>query len=395
MIELGAQSLLQLILTIESVAMAIIAGFFLLLMGATKDERGRWWFRGWTLFAFALAAEAIGQRNAGIESAMAYVGTLLCIAAGYGAVAGCYEFAKAKGVALWVNIAVVVGAVAALLVTSRADLTADLIGPEVTLFVAMIAVCVAIYPFLRERRLSGVRPIFISALLLAIMMGRTLFASAVLGFQHAELNALYWSAEVVGGGILATMLAMGQLITLLDELRIDVEDGNAALSRALSSLEVAAKVDALTGLHNRYAFYTITDGLRNRGDRGNVVLLDLNNLKRINDTYGHHNGDRALLSVAQRLREVAGAQDYVFRWGGDEFVLLLFGLSPEETRDRVTRMEPPKSLDVVEAHEPVPLSVSWGIAPFNPLDVDGSLRQADAQLYAQKRLLGSAARFPR
>ena len=59
MIELGAQSLLQLILTIESVAMAIIAGFFLLLMRATNDERGRWWFRAWTLFAFALAAEAI------------------------------------------------------------------------------------------------------------------------------------------------------------------------------------------------------------------------------------------------------------------------------------------------------------------------------------------------
>jgi diguanylate cyclase (GGDEF)-like protein len=394
MIELGAQSLLQLILTIESVAMAIIAGFFLLVMGATKDERGRWWFRGWTLFAFALAAEAIGQHNAGVESAMAYVGTLLSIAAGYGAVAGCYEFAKAKGVPLWANTMVVLGAAAALLVTSRTDLTADLIGPEVTLFVAMIVVCIAIYPFLRERRLSGVRPIFISALLLALMMGRTLFASAVLGFQHGQLNALYWSAEVVGGGILATMLAMGQLITLLDELRIEVEDGNAALSRALSSLEVAAKVDALTGLHNRYAFYTLTDGLRTRSDRGNIVILDLNNLKRINDTYGHHNGDRALLSVAQRLREVAGAQDYVFRWGGDEFVLLLFGLTSAETRDRITRMEPPKSLDVIEAHEPVPLSVSWGIAAFNPLDVDGSLRQADAQLYAQKRLLGSAARFP-
>ncbi len=394
MIELGAQSLLQLILTIESVAMAIVAGFFLLLMSATKDERGRWWFRGWTLFAFALAAEGIGQHNATIENAMAYVGTLLCVAAGYGAVAGCYEFAKAKGVPLWANVLVVAGAGAALFVTSRTDLTADLIGPEATLFVAMLIVCVAMFPFLRERRLSGVRPIFIAAGLLALMMGRTLLASGYLGLQHAELNALYWSAEVVGGGFLATVLAMGQLITLLDELRIEVEDGNAALSRALSSLEVAAKVDALTGLHNRYAFYTLTDGLRNQGEEGNVVILDLNNLKRINDTYGHHNGDRALLSVARRLRQVASAQDYVFRWGGDEFVLLLFGLTAEQARDRITRMQPPQALEVMEAHEPVTLSVSWGIAPFNPLDVDGSLRQADAQLYAQKRLLGSAVKFP-
>jgi len=395
MIQLGAQSLLQMILTIESLAMAIVAGFFLLLMSGTRDERGRWWFRGWTLFAFALAAEAIGQHDPGIESAMAYVATLLCIAAGYGAVAGCYEFAKAKGVPLWANIAVVAGAAASLLVTSRTDLSADLIGPEVTFFVAMILVAISVSPFLRESRLSGVRPIFISALLLALMMGRTLFASAYLGLQHAELNALYWSAEVVGGGILATMLAMGQLITLLDELRIEVEDGNAALNRALTSLEVAAKVDALTGLHNRYAFYTLTDGLRSRAEQGNVVILDLNNLKRINDTYGHHTGDRALLSVAHRLRHVARAQDYVFRWGGDEFVLLLFGLSAEEARGLVTRMEPPQALEVMEARDPVPLSVSWGIAPFNPLDVDGSLRQADAQLYAQKRLLGSAVRLQR
>jgi diguanylate cyclase (GGDEF)-like protein len=394
MIALGAQSLLQLILTIESVAMAIIAGFFLLLMSATKDECGRWWFRGWTLFAFALAAEAIGQHNAGIESAMAYVGTLLCIAAGYGAVAGSYEFAKAKGVPLWANVLIVAGAAISLFVTSRTDLTADLIGPEITLFVAMVVVCVAVLPFIRERRLSGVRPIFISAALLALMMGRTLLASAYLGFQHAELNALYWSAEVVVGGILATMLAMGQLITLLDKLRIEVEDGNAALTRALSSLEVAAKVDALTGLHNRYAFYTLTDGLRHRADQGNVAILDLDNLKRINDTYGHHNGDRALLSVAQCLRALARAQDYVFRWGGDEFVLLIFGLTAEQARDRITRMQPPQALEVMEAHDPVPLTVSWGIAPFNPLDVDGSLRQADAQLYAQKRLLGSAVKFP-
>ena len=395
MIELGAQSLLQLILTIESVAMAIIAGFFLLLMRATNDERGRWWFRAWTLFAFALAAEAIGQHSGGLETTMAYVGTLLCVAAGYAAVAGCYEFAKAKAVPTWANALVVFGAIVALFINSRTDLTADLIGPEITLFIAMMIVAAAMYPFIRESRFSGVRPIFISAVLLAIMMARTLFSSAYLGLQHAELNAFYWSAELVGGGILATMLAMGQIIALLDELRVEVEDGNAALSRALTSLEVAAKVDALTGLNNRYAFYTLTDGFRSRADQAHIVILDLNNLKRINDTFGHHNGDRALLSVAQRLREITRVQDYVFRWGGDEFVLMVVGLSAEEARDRITRMQPPQPLEVMEAHEPVPLTVSWGIAPFNPLDVDGSLRQADAQLYAQKRLLGSAVRFQR
>lgn len=392
MIQLGAENLLQLILTVQSVVMAIIAGFFLLLLRTSADGRGRWWFRGWTLFAFALAAEAIGQHNAGIENAMAYAGTLLCIAAGYSAVAGCYEFSPHRSVPLWANIAILGAGFVALGVNSQTDLTADLISPEITLCCSMIVMAIAIAPLMRERRLSGAPAIFISAVLLALLMARTLIASVYLATAHGELNALYWSAEVVGGGILALMLAMAELITLLDELRINVEETNAGLSRALRSLEVAAKVDALTGLHNRYAFYTLTDGFRARPEQGNIVILDLNNLKRINDTFGHHNGDRALLSVAQRLREVARAQDYVFRWGGDEFVLLVFGMSIEQARDRIARMKPPASLDVIDAHQPVPLTVSWGIAPFNPLDVDGSLRQADAQLYAQKRLLGSAVK---
>lgn len=392
MIELGAENLLQIILTVQAVVMAIVAAFFLLLMRASAGGRGRWWFRGWTLFAFALAAEAIGQHNAGIESAMAYVGTLLSIAAGYSAVAGCYEFSQHKSVPLWANVTMVTAGLIALGVNSQTDLTADLIAPEITLCCSMLVMAVAIAPLMRERRFSGAPAIFISASLLTLLMARTLIASAYLSTYHGELNAIYWSAEVVGGGILALMLAMAELITLLDELRINVEYTNAALSRALRSLEVAAKVDALTGLHNRYAFYTLTDGFRARPEQGNIVILDLNNLKRINDTFGHHNGDRALLSVAQRLRDVARAQDYVFRWGGDEFVLLLFGMSIEQARDRVARMKPPASLDVMDTHEPVPLTVSWGIAPFNPLDVDGSLRQADAQLYAQKRLIGSAVR---
>lgn len=389
MIQLGAEHVLQLVLTVESVAMAIVAGVFLLLQRSTT--RGRWWFRGWTLFAFGLAAAAIAQTDYALETPMSFVSALLCAAAGYGAVAGAYEFCK-KPVPAWANVASVAGALAACTVAWRSDLAADLAAPETALLVSMAVMAIAIAPSLNHRRFAGVWPMFLAAIVLALLMTRTLVASALLSVRHEELSALYWCVDVIGGGIFATLLAMGEMISLLDEWRLEVEDANEALNRALQSLEVAAKMDALTGLHNRYAFYTLMDGFRNASDACSIVILDLNDLKRINDTYGHFNGDRALLNVAHSLRALARPEDYVFRWGGDEFVLLLFGLTLEAARERVARMKPPAPLDVAETPQPVPLSVSWGIAAFNPLDIDGSLRQADAHLYSQKRLLGSALR---
>lgn len=117
--------------------------------------------------------------------------------------------------------------------------------------------------------------------------------------------------------------------------------------------------------------------------------LDLNGLKHINDTFGHHAGDRALLNTAMRMQEVVRQSDYVFRWGGDEFVLLLFGMTPEHARERMTHMHPPAALELGD-NVRVPLTVSWGVAPLQP-DVDAALRDADARLYEQKRLFSRAS----
>jgi diguanylate cyclase (GGDEF)-like protein len=182
---------------------------------------------------------------------------------------------------------------------------------------------------------------------------------------------------------------MGELIALLDEIRVELQQANDSLNEALEGLEAAAKLDPLTGLYNRYAFYTLMSDYTQKRKSGSIAIVDLNDLKRINDTYGHHAGDRALLNVAARLQEVVRQADYVFRWGGDEFVLLLFGMPPEAARERMAHCPPPAPLEVPRT-QPVALTVSWGVARLQP-DVDAALREADAQLYMQKRLLSSAA----
>jgi diguanylate cyclase (GGDEF)-like protein len=238
--------------------------------------------------------------------------------------------------------------------------------------------------------MSGLQTVCVVEVVLALVMGRTFLATGVLALRGQELTELYWTVEVIGGVILAFVLAMGELIALLDEVRVDLERANDALSQAMEGLEVAAKVDPLTGLYNRYAFYTIVSEFSERGKfGGTIAIIDLNGLKRINDTFGHHAGDRALLNTAMRLQEVVRQSDYVFRWGGDEFVLLLFGMPAENARDRLAHMRPPADLQMPD-HEPVPLTVSWGVAPLSP-DVDAALRDADKQLYAQKRLFSGAS----
>jgi diguanylate cyclase (GGDEF)-like protein len=262
-------------------------------------------------------------------------------------------------------------------------------APEVAFAGSLAIQALVLLPMARTARMSGLQTACALQIILSILTARTLVFGGVLAVRGQELTEAYWTLEVTGGLILAFFLAMGELIAMLDEVRVELEDANSALNHALQGLEVAAKMDPLTGLYNRYAFYTLINEFTELGKMGgSIAIVDLNNLKRINDTCGHHAGDRALLNVAMRLQEVVRQSDYVFRWGGDEFVLLLFGMPPDAARERLTHMTPPAPLELPE-HAPMQLTMSWGVAPLEP-DVDAALRDADAQLYKQKRLFTRA-----
>jgi len=127
-----------------------------------------------------------------------------------------------------------------------------------------------------------------------------------------------------------------------------VDDGREMVNQCAALLTVAldlrdqeeqlrreAQSDRLTGLPNRPAFVAALES-RLAGDRPAVVLfLDLDGFKHVNDSLGHHTGDRLLIGVADRLRHCLRAGDVAARFGGDEFLVLLGDLAPGPELDEV------------------------------------------------------------
>lgn len=153
-------------------------------------------------------------------------------------------------------------------------------------------------------------------------------------------------------------------------------------------LEEMSRTDALTGLLNvRHLQDIITTALRSaqrRSEPISVIYMDVNDFKQINDTQGHQYGDEILRIVGKAIKNTARAEDYCFRYGGDEFCILLNNCRESQANEQfLGRLIPliKEKLDDV--------TISFGIAQTGPNDyVDAStlIRMADEKMYAAKRV---------
>lgn len=154
------------------------------------------------------------------------------------------------------------------------------------------------------------------------------------------------------------------------------------------ALERYAVTDALTGLGNREGFDRSFKQELARARRYDhhlsLILLDLNDFKQINDRFGHPEGDRALKLVAEAIRSAARGTDLVFRWGGDEFAILLPEVQLHEAALAATRMAGVVGRVDVNG---VRLSASLGVAtyPTDGLDPSALIDAADRNMYRDKR----------
>ena len=187
--------------------------------------------------------------------------------------------------------------------------------------------------------------------------------------------------------LLQVLLGYAMVVLLMEDARRDTDNAHRALAAAHEQLRNASFHDALTGALNRRAF---AEGVGLEGARaqgGAVVALDLDNLKLVNDSFGHAAGDRLLRRLAEVVRSIVRPSDQLFRWGGDEFLLILPGARAGDVRPRVEEViEKSNLLRVRESGaDMLRLLVSVGAADFSgEHDLEHAVERADNAMYARK-----------
>lgn len=176
------------------------------------------------------------------------------------------------------------------------------------------------------------------------------------------------------------------LFTLIFILEISALIRKLNLTNA--QLEYTASHDALTGLYNRNSLRGFLTQLKESNESYCVAMGDLDDFKKINDTYGHDCGDAVLRSVAEVIVTMTGERDLACRWGGEEMLIIMYG-TREECLSLITGLkEQINSLGIESGGKPVKVSMTFGFADYTEDGEDNIERLislVDSRLYIGKK----------
>ncbi|MGC9530619.1 MAG: sensor domain-containing diguanylate cyclase [Candidatus Bipolaricaulaceae bacterium] len=269
-----------------------------------------------------------------------------------------------------------------------------------------------LFHFLAERAMTG---------LLVVEQGRIRYANdqavALLGYPRQELQDLspWWqlfdpserprlaNKRLLSDGEFDARAVRRDGGTIWVKVRAHPMDHGDGEAVAVQLLDISDRIrteellkerairDPLTGLFNRYYFEETVVTELHRSQRYKrpftIMLVDVAGFKRVNDRLGHHEGDRVLQQVAQLIRAPVRQSDWVVRYGGDEFLIVLPETGPN-VESLVHRLKRAVEEWAQESLQDIPLGVDVGWATWTPdsnLPITALLREADARMYAEKR----------
>ena len=172
-----------------------------------------------------------------------------------------------------------------------------------------------------------------------------------------------------------------EMIQNLDEsIQIDQEGYDKLISK-LSGYNEKLYTDVLTGIYNRRFF---EEKIKNMEDEAGIAVIDLDDFKLHNDTYGHSAGDAALITTANIIKKYIRKTDILIRYGGDEFLLILPSIKKHIFEDKLKLIREKIHDTVVPKYEKMQLSVSIGGAIFREGNIEDAIASADRQMYIAK-----------
>lgn len=172
-----------------------------------------------------------------------------------------------------------------------------------------------------------------------------------------------------------------EMIQNLDEsIQIDQEGYDKLISK-LSGYNEKLYTDVMTGIYNRRFF---EEKIKNMEDEAGIAVIDLDDFKLHNDTYGHSAGDAALITTANIIKKYIRKTDILIRYGGDEFLLILPSIKKHIFEDKLKLIREKIHDTVVPKYEKMQLSVSIGGAVFREGNIEDAIASADRQMYIAK-----------
>lgn len=231
-----------------------------------------------------------------------------------------------------------------------------------------------------------------SKLYIPVLISVGSFASYILLYLYTRNHVPFFGVSESGNTVLYlfnTLVSFIFLAVLSYCFVLDMICSQKALTLQNRNLGHIASVDPLTALANRRSMETMLeeamDCAKQKGTLFSLMMGDIDNFKRINDTYGHECGDQALVHVAEIMKSCVREGDVICRWGGEEFLILVRG-NLETAVAVAERIRTTVETEIITYHDTkIPFTITFGVSTYVPgYRMETLIRQADDHLYTGK-----------
>lgn len=245
-----------------------------------------------------------------------------------------------------------------------------------------VAICLWRIALPEKARWARFIPVFSLVVLSMMFMANSmhLFTPELMG---DKANTIYVAYQSIFDVLVEFLLAFGLILLAAVNVQIRLKRLHLLLQTEKDKMALLAHMDSLTDCFNRHALEKFIPRFNRKP--GLLFMIDLNDLKKINDQFGHQAGDRVIQLVSKTIKESLRLDDYFFRFGGDEFLLVSYGMSDEAADKRMQEIQA-RLLALAPQNPDLPIAtVSWGIAGFEQdSSFEAVMRLADHKLYEHK-----------